>query len=40
MDNLEENVPRERVVLKLKKYFAISQEKAENYTLKYGYKTA
>ena len=40
MDDLEENVPRERVVLKLKKYFAISQEEAENYTLKYGYKTA
>ena len=34
-DNLEEQVPRERTLLKLQKYFDLEEEKAEEYYEKF-----
>lgn len=34
-DNLEEQVPRERILLKLQKYFDLEEEKAEEYYEKF-----
>lgn len=31
VDNLEEQVPKERIILKLQKHFSLPQEKAEQY---------
>ena len=36
LDNLEEQVPKERIVLKLQKYFNLPKEKAERYYKKYA----
>ena len=36
LDNLEEQVPKERIVLKLQKHFNLTKEKAEHYYKKYA----
>ena len=36
LDNLEEQVPKERIVLKLQKHFNLPKEKAEHYYKKYA----
>lgn len=36
LDNLEEQIPRVRIVLKLKKHFGLSEEAANRYYEKYA----
>ena len=31
LDNQEEQIPRERIILKLRKHFSLTKEKAEQY---------
>lgn len=39
LDHMEENVPRERSILKLQKHFGFTDEKAEQYYEKFAVQT-